>query len=221
MPVLPQRSLNDEIQYWIKYIDCTLKHQHPLPSGKHVYNVDIDTSAEIKALYHCLYKLYTEESRSVSFREPVNAPLLGVVNYYDVVSTPMSLRNVLDNIATPNYYTSASDVMRDVELIWQNCATYNGAASPLTAEAKKCAAALEKLKSSYADEQMAPADDVNSVAESIEANGDEGMLEELMDYFRREDPSMVEQRDLDLSRLKVKHVRAMRAIVQRYLAKRS
>lgn len=219
-PPPPQRNPADEVQFWLNYIDCALKHPRPLPSGKHVYRATLETVPEVRDLYHCLYKLYTEESSSVNFREPVNALALGVFNYYDVVKNPMSLRVVLDRIVEGEYYSSAEQVLRDVELIWQNCAAFNGESSPITGEAKKCAAALERMRQAFHDEQLASQDEVNHLADVIESSGDDGMLEALMDYFRCEDPGMVDQRDLDLTRLKVKHVRAMKDIVDRYVAKK-
>lgn len=45
----------------------------------------------------------------------------------------MSLRVILDNIARGDHYHSTDEIMSDADLIWSNCATFNGATSQLTA----------------------------------------------------------------------------------------
>lgn len=214
-----QRDPEQEIQYWINYVDCALKHPHPLPAGKHAYRSSIDTVPAIKDLYHCLYKLYTEENSSVSFREPVNALALGVFSYYDVVRRPMSLRMVLDRIVEGSHYSTAEQVLEDVALVWANCEAFNGPSSPVTAEAQRCAAALDRIRADFADCQPAPVDEVESFTQVFQDYATEELEEAVLNYFKREDPSALIDNELNLSMLKVKHLRAMKEIMEPFLRK--
>ncbi|KEG10121.1 hypothetical protein DQ04_04151120 [Trypanosoma grayi] len=208
------RNAVEEINYWIKYVDCALSHPRPLPSGKHIYHSDLSTVPEVRDLYDCLYKLYTEEGASANFREPVNALELGVFNYYTIVNEPMSLRTVLDRIAEGGHYSQASQVTQDVERIWSNCEKFNGPDSAIAAEAKKCQATLMTLRERLADEQNAPAAEVDRLVRVLE-DADDSILAALERYFRKEDPSLIlSEGDLDVGALKVKHVKAMKAIFE-------
>ncbi|ESS69005.1 hypothetical protein TCDM_02277 [Trypanosoma cruzi Dm28c] len=209
------RKVVDEVNHWIAYIDCALSHPHPLPKGKHVFRSDLSTVPEVRDIYDCLYKLYAEESASASFREPVNALELGVFNYYEVVTEPMSLRTVLDRIAEGGHYSQATQVLADVEKIWSNCEKYNGADSALVKEAKKCQGILTRLRERLAEEQPAPNAELDKIISAFES-ADESVLGELEAYFRREDPSLIiSNGDVDLTALRVKHLKAMKAILER------
>ncbi|ESL10502.1 hypothetical protein TRSC58_01765 [Trypanosoma rangeli SC58] len=209
------RKAVDEINHWIAYIDCALSHPRPLPKGKHIFRSDLSTVPEVRDIYDCLYKLYTEEIASAPFREPVHALDLGVFNYYEVVKEPMSLRTVLDRIAEGGHYSQASQVLADVEKIWSNCEKFNGVDSALAADAKKCQGVLTKLRERLADEQPAPNAEVDKVINAFESV-DESVLGALEDYFRREDPSLIlSNGDVDVEALRVKHLRAMKAILER------
>ncbi|KAG8348812.1 Bromodomain [Trypanosoma vivax] len=205
----------DEINYWISYVDCALEHPQPLPRGKHVYRSDLNAVPEVRDLYDCLYKLYTEEETSEHFREPVDALKLGVFNYYKVVTNAMSLRTILDRIAEGGRYSRAAEVMEDVELIWSNCKKFNGADSPFAIKAKECAVVLAKLRERLADEQLASPTEVDRLVHVISC-ADDTVISELETYFLREDPSLIlRSGEVDISSLRVKHVRAMREILQR------
>ncbi|EPY25722.1 hypothetical protein STCU_00370 [Strigomonas culicis] len=206
-----------DIKYWLQYIDCALHHPH-LPSGRHSYNASLSTVPEVRDLYHSLYKLYSEHSCSVNFREPVNALQLGALHYYDVITEPMSLRTVLDRIAAGGHYTTTAQVLRDVDLIWSNCAKFNGGDSVITAEARSCAKTLQSLRQAFEDEQLASTEDIDSINHAVESCNNYALMQELIDYFKANDPSMLDaESSLDLASLKVRHVKVMRAIIDRYV----
>lgn len=210
------RKVVDEIVYWIDYIDCALSHPQPLPKGKHVFRSDLSTIPEIRDLYDCLYKLYAEESVSVSFREPVDALELSIFNYHTVVTEPMSLRTVLDRIAEGGHYSQASQVLSDVDKIWSNCEKFNGADSAVSQAARKCKALLTKLLERLSDEHYAPPAEVEKLLNVLEGL-DESVLGEMETYFKNEDPSLIlSGGEVDLKSLKVKHIKALNAIVERF-----
>ncbi|ORC91406.1 uncharacterized protein TM35_000064110 [Trypanosoma theileri] len=209
------RKTAEKIYHWINYIDCALSHPKPLPTGKHVFRSDLKADPELREIYECLFRLYTEEKASTEFREPVNALQHGLFNYYTVITEPMSLRTVLDRIAEGNHYSDASEVMSDVEKIWSNCEKFNGADSAITAEARKCQLALTLLIKSVADEQLAPPSEVDEVIAQLN-NMDVSVLAEVEEYFRKSDPTLIgENSDVDVPNLKVKHLKEMRKIIER------
>nr|CCC95583.1 unnamed protein product [Trypanosoma congolense IL3000] len=204
----------DEINYWIAYVDCALAHPCPMPRGKHVYHSDLKVVPEIRDLYDCLYKLYSEENASEHFREPVDALRLGILNYYTVITEPMSLRTVLDRITQGGHYSQAAQVMSDVDIIWSNCEKYNGVESTLAVEARKCKAILADNLERLEGERPAPGAEVDRLVTMLDGV-DESVLAALEAYFKREDPTLIlGTGDVDLSLLRVKHVRAMKEIVE-------
>ncbi|KAH9598237.1 Bromodomain [Trypanosoma melophagium] len=209
------RKVTERINYWLNYIDCALSHPKPLPTGKHVFRSDLDADPEIREIYECLFKLYTEEKTSTEFREPVNALQHGLFNYYTVITEPMSLRTILDHIAEGDYYSEVSEVMSDVEKIWSNCEKFNGPDSAITAEARKCQEALTLLIKSVADEQLASPSEVDRVIVEL-STMNVSVLGEVEEYLMRDDPTLIcENADVDVSRLKVKHIRELKKILQR------
>lgn len=214
-----QNSVEDEVDYWIKYIDCAIKHPRPLPSGTHAFNLTYNMRPEVREVYHCLYKLYSEESVSVPFREPVNALALGVFTYYDVVKHPMSLRVVLDRIASGEYYSTVQQVEEDVAKIWQNCAAFNGPTSPITASSKSCAERLTEIRRRFREDEPASEAEVNRIFDLYgEVESDE-VSDALTEYFKKADPGRLTNGELELANLQRKHVPEMLKIIERYIKK--
>lgn len=211
-----QRNPSEEADYWIKYIDCALAHPRPLPTGTHPFSVTHDMKPELRDMYHCLYKLYTEESCSVAFREPVNALTLGVLNYYDVVRQPMSLRVVLDRIAAAEHYSTAQQVEEDVATIWNNCATFNGASSPVTAASRECAARLSAIQKAHREEEPASEAEVSSIVKLYEQVYSVEMANAFTAYFKRADPQRLANDEVDLGNLQRKHVPELLRILEQF-----
>ncbi|EPY37402.1 hypothetical protein AGDE_06532 [Angomonas deanei] len=175
----------ERIDQLIRYIDCALTHPRPLPVGKHEYNPSLHTVPEVRDLYHCLYKLYSEESSSVQFREPVNALELNIYRYYDVVKTPVSLRTVLDRIAGGQVYSNAAQVMSDVAQIWENCRLFNGNDHSLTKEARRCEEALERIRHDYAEDSIASEEDIEWLGNTAASWSDDRLLEFINNYLKK------------------------------------
>lgn len=64
------------------------------------------------------------------FLRPVDAVKLNVPTYYDVIKEPMDL-GTMEKKAQKNEYNSLSEFSRDIELVYNNCAFFNGAESPI------------------------------------------------------------------------------------------
>lgn len=206
-----------KIDYWVQYIDCAMKHPRPLPSGKHVYRQSLETIPEVAELYHCLYKLYSEEQSSVWFQEPVNALAQEIFTYYDVVKSPMSLRTILDRIVQGDTYSTAGQVMEDVDLIWRNCIAFNGANSLLATEAAKCKAALERIRQNFQDDQRVTLEDADRLYQVIASMQEQQLIDNIADYLRREDPTSIDETGaVNFDMLKRRHFRNLERIVDNY-----
>ncbi|CCD17650.1 hypothetical protein, unlikely [Trypanosoma congolense IL3000] len=126
----------------------------------------------------------------------------------------MSLRTVLDRITQGGHYSQAAQVMSDVDIIWSNCEKYNGVESTLAVEARKCKAILADNLERLEGERPAPGAEVDRLVTMLDGV-DESVLAALEAYFKREDPTLIlGTGDVDLSLLRVKHVRAMKEIVE-------
>jgi hypothetical protein len=74
-------------------------------------------------LKECLNEI-EEDPKSYEFREPVPWKELGLTDYPEIIKKPMDLRTVRKNLAK-NKFKRYEDFFRDVQLIWDNCKTYN------------------------------------------------------------------------------------------------
>lgn len=56
----------------------------------------------------------------------MNAKALGLHDYHQVITRPMDLGTIKGNLqAEPPCYFSSAEVLKDVQLVWSNCRTYN------------------------------------------------------------------------------------------------
>jgi bromodomain-containing factor 1 len=66
---------------------------------------------------------------------------LGLLDYPDIVKRPMDFSTIKKALLKGGKYVTFEDVFNDVQLIWDNCKTYNMAGS----EIYKLAEYMEKL----------------------------------------------------------------------------
>ena len=74
-------------------------------------------------LKECLNDI-EEDPKSYEFREPVPWKELGLTDYPEIIKKPMDLRTVRKNLGKGKH-KRYEDFFRDVQLIWDNCKTYN------------------------------------------------------------------------------------------------
>lgn len=74
------------------------------------------------------------------FLTPVNCEEEGLLDYLQIVSTPMDISTIRAKLKNSNY-SSAQEVINDLMLIWRNCKIYNIEGSDIY----KCAEHMEKL----------------------------------------------------------------------------
>jgi hypothetical protein len=59
------------------------------------------------------------------FLEPVDPVKFSILDYFDIITQPMDLGTVRKRL-THNFYSEASEFVRDMNLIWNNSYRYNG-----------------------------------------------------------------------------------------------
>ncbi len=61
---------------------------------------------------------------SADFRNPVDWKAYNLIDYPMIIKKPMDLGTVKKNLNN-NVYETVEDFLRDIDLIWTNCKTYN------------------------------------------------------------------------------------------------
>jgi hypothetical protein len=61
---------------------------------------------------------------SFCFLEPVNYMELGLKNYIEIIQRPMDISTIMSKLEN-NKYDYVVEVIDDIQLIWDNCKTYN------------------------------------------------------------------------------------------------
>lgn len=170
-----------------------------------------------------LIDIVSNDPQAYEFLEPVDYVGLNILDYPSIVTHPMDLGTVKENILTGKY-SAVGEVLSDVDLIWSNCRKYNEISSDICKMALHC----EKLfKKNYdklfrgkiiltkigrkPNEEEGDAD--NSVVETITMNEkillgkrirslSNEELAHLIKYIVNENPRILE--DVDKENLQIK-----------------
>jgi len=71
-----------------------------------------------------ILKKLCEDRRSEQFRNPVDYEFYGLVDYPIIIKNPMDLSTVKTKL-TKDKYSTLKQFSYDIQLIWDNCITYN------------------------------------------------------------------------------------------------
>jgi hypothetical protein len=71
-----------------------------------------------------LIKHLENQVEAFEFLKPVDYKALGLDDYPAIIKKPMDLSTVKKNLKN-NKYALMSDLLSDLNLIWENCRTYN------------------------------------------------------------------------------------------------
>lgn len=142
------------------------------------------------ALVQALSSVMATPSAQEFFNHPVDAVALGLHDYHDYVTRPMSLSQVLRRVeacgrsaaattSTPGDvgveaqtpYQSFADALDDIRLVWRNCRTYN--ASPHMAHLRATCDELDEMMRDELDKagviNIPPPSDLPAEAVKVEA----------------------------------------------------
>jgi len=107
---------------------------------------------QAKALLTKLMK----EPEAWPFLEPVNPTKLGIPDYFDIIKHPMDLGTVKNNMDR-NKYTSLTEWVADVRLVFQNALTYNPKGSAVALWAEQLREKFEQRVAATTFEKTGPA----------------------------------------------------------------
>ena len=213
MPAPP--TFADEVRQWKAYIKCALDHP-PLPEAPTHVNAEDSVAEALRPLYRLVFELYATKPESEAFREPLDATAFpGTFSYYETITRPMSLRDVLDRLVAGRY-TSTDAALADVDLIWANCEKYNGAASAFTAQAKKCADWLQRAYKAHADAEPAPLARVQRLIDRITQLDSLELLAKIQETVAADDPSLIVDDEVDFGNLKMRLLLKLEDVVARH-----
>mmetsp|Transcript_35612 Transcript_35612/g.40445 ORF Transcript_35612/g.40445 Transcript_35612/m.40445 type:complete len:235 (+) Transcript_35612:143-847(+) len=97
------------------------------------------TTQDISEFQKLLKTLENDED-AYEFRQPVDFKGLGLTDYPKIIRHPIDLSSVKKKLKTGKY-SYHDEIISDVQLIWENCKTYNMANSFIYLQAEK----MEKL----------------------------------------------------------------------------
>jgi hypothetical protein len=150
-------------------IECATKHHPILPfptkgSHKRVF----PPPEGFQAIYSRLFAIY-EDPEFAPFAELLNAIEINAPHYYKLITKPVAVRTILDNLVEEKY-NSPEEVRQDVERIRENCAKFNGAQSEFTTIAIHLCQKLDKELKLATQEELARFSFLvdNSTPESME-----------------------------------------------------
>lgn len=142
-------------------------------------------SEALKACNEILKELFSKKHSGYAwpFYKPVDAELLGLHDYHDIIKRPMDLGTVKKKM-DDREYKSASEFADDVRLIFTNCYKYNPPDHDVVAMGKKLQDVFEMRFANIPDEPVRNANyqrhphkmetsDDDSSDEGVESNSDD------------------------------------------------
>ena len=130
----------------------------------------------------------TKHPASVDFLAPVDYVALGLLDYPNVITRPMDLGTVSLKLEA-RVYNSLHSLMNDLNLIWDNCKTYNEASSIIVKRAEKLEKLTRKWYAKLGGEEVTFEEKVD-LAEKIR-RVDSKMMDRVVEFVRAGRPKAV------------------------------
>ncbi|KAL4219682.1 Bromodomain-containing protein 4 [Mactra antiquata] len=178
-------------------------------------------SEQLKFCHNLIKEFFTKKHRTYAwpFYKPVDAPLLGLHDYHDIIKKPMDLGTIKTKLEN-RQYTSAQDFAEDVRLIFTNCYRYNPPDSDVVMMAKQLQDVFEIRFARMPDEasmdmdKLSTKDDsASSLGESDSDSGNES--EEEREKKLKELQDQVKELQDQLQRLTQEHMNRLKEKTER------
>ncbi|KAI8811400.1 Bromodomain-containing protein [Cladochytrium replicatum] len=108
---------------------------------------------------------------AIPFNQPVDPVLLNIPNYFNVIKNPMDLSKIEKKL-TDNQYASTVDFLKDCQLMFENCYTFNGELAPVSIMGRNLQRAvhqkLEKCQSEFDQQQRRKSETSTKPAKTAE-----------------------------------------------------
>ena len=171
------------------------------------------TEEETKKLIK-IFDTIEKDKQSYEFLQPVDYVALKILDYPTIITHPMDLGTVKQNLLNGEYKIFR-DFMADINLIWNNCRTYNLPGSDIVKMANHCDKKMKSLidkqfknikpkgeSSKNKDEKSTLSlSDKNKLIEKIREQTNEG-LTQIVKIILKECPIAIE--DIDSEKLQIK-----------------
>ncbi|CAL7946912.1 unnamed protein product [Xylocopa violacea] len=135
-------------------------------------------SEALKSCNEILKELFSKKHSGYAwpFYKPVDAELLGLHDYHDIIKKPMDLGTVKTKMDNREYKT-AQEFASDVRLIFTNCYKYNPPDHDVVAMARKLQDVFEMRYAKIPDEPMASMVGMKGSSSSASSSGSESSSE--------------------------------------------
>ncbi|XP_045188552.1 bromodomain-containing protein 3-like isoform X3 [Mercenaria mercenaria] len=201
------------------------KPKRDLPEETRVEGESVKKSKMTEQLKFCLNlvkEFFTKKHSTYAwpFYKPVDAALLGLNDYHDIIKKPMDLGTIKNKLEN-RQYASAQDFAEDVRLIFTNCYRYNPPDSDVVMMAKKLQDVFEIRFARMPDEPTgleleklnAKDDSASSLGESDSDSGNES--EEEREKKLKELQDQVKELQDQLQRLTQEHMNRLKEKTER------
>ena len=176
------------------------------------------TSEDMKKIDK-IFAVLEADNQAYDFLEPVDYVGLGILDYPQIIKTPMDLGTVKTKLKD-NKYNTFQEFLSDIDLIWTNCKTYNMAGSEIVKMAIHCEKVFKKQMEKQFKNYIGVKERVlkNTIKEEVNENGlnmDEKMnladkirvlsnegLTQVVKLIQKECPKGIE--DIDSEKLQIK-----------------
>lgn len=175
---------------------------------------------QLKFCHNLVKEFFTKKHAGYAwpFHKPVDAALLGLHDYHDIIKKPMDLGTIKNKLEN-RLYGSAQEFAEDVRLIFTNCYRYNPPDSDVVMMAKKLQDVFEIRFARMPDEpsdidKMSMRDDSgSSLGESDSDSGNES--EEEREKKLKELQDQVKELQDQLQRLTQEHMNRLKEKTER------
>ena len=185
-----------------------------LASSKEPAYYKTEISDEEKKKLEKVFDTIEKDVQAYEFLNPVDYIGLNILDYPKIITHPMDLGTVKKNLFNGDYKTM-QDFMSDINLIWQNCRTYNLPGSEIVKMANHCDKRFRQLVDKQFKNYRNKAESIKSkssntslsleektkLIEGIKEQSNEG-LTQIVKIILKECPKGIE--DIDNEKLQIK-----------------
>ena len=185
-----------------------------LASSKEPAYYKTEVLDEEKKKLEKVFDTIEKDVQAYEFLNPVDYIGLNILDYPKIITHPMDLGTVKKNLFNGDYKTM-QDFMNDINLIWQNCRTYNLPGSDIVKMANHCDKRFRQLVDKQFKNYRNKAESIKSkssntslsleektkLIEGIKEQSNEG-LTQIVKIILKECPKGIE--DIDNEKLQIK-----------------
>jgi hypothetical protein len=185
-----------------------------LASSKEPTYYKIEISDDEKKKLEKVFDTIEKDVQAYEFLNPVDYIGLNILDYPKIITHPMDLGTVKKNLLNGDYKTM-QDFMSDINLIWQNCRTYNIPGSEIVKMANHCDKRFRQLVDKQFKNYRSKAESIKSksnnstlsleektkLIDGIKGQSNEG-LTQIVKLILKECPKGIE--DIDNEKLQIK-----------------